>query len=381
MCETVARLNMLLRDERTVDSVFFDFRKAFDSIDHRLLIHKLKMFGFGRGLILWIANFLKDRTQKVKVEGSFSPSSRVLSGVSQGSCIGPLLFILYINDIVQEVNPAVFTGIYADDLKLFASRKESKNLQDAIDLVSDWSAKWNMSFAVQKCTVMQYGISDLSSNYSLNGTILSRSETVRDLGIQMSPNLLFDKHVKSIILKAESRVNNIMRCFKCTEIQFLTKAFSTYVLPLLENATEVWSPTTSGLQNNLEKVQRTFTRRVFHRAQMQETNYSERLAFLGLESLTYRRSVRDLVFLFKAVHGLVSFDISTSFTRSPLGRNLRNSHTLRLDLPFVITSAKRSTFSSRAIPIWNKLSFETVNSESLESFKSKIKKLPHSMFS
>ena len=380
MCETVARLNMLLRDERTVDSVFFDFRKAFDSIDHRLLAHKLKTFGFGRGITLWISNFLNDRNQKVKVDESFSSSSQVLSGVPQGSCIGPLLFILYINDIVREIPSTVFTGIYADDLKLFARRKHRQSLQDAINLVSEWSATWNMSFAVKKCTVMQYGKSDASSNYSLNGIILNKSETVRDLGILMCPNLLFDKHVKNIIQKAESRVNNIMRCFKCTEIQFLTKAFSTYVLPLLESASEVWNPTTSGLRNELEKVQRTFTRRVFHRAHLQEIPYPERLIFLGLENLEYRRSVRDLTFLFKAVHNLVSFDVSTCFTRSPLGRNLRNSHNLRLETPFVITAARRSTFSSRMIPLWNKLSFETVNSESLESFKSKIKKLPHSIF-
>lgn len=328
----------------------------------------------------WISNFLRERTVKVQVDGSFSSPSNVISGVPQGSCIGPLLFIIFINDIVQNIPKDVFAGIYADDLKMYARHQDSAKLQNAIDMVYDWSVSWNMRFAEKKCSVMQYGNSKNTINFYLNGVLLNKVDTMRDLGILMRPNLLFDKHIENLVLKAESRVNNILRCFKCTDISFLLKAFTTFVLPLLESDSEVWNPISPGLINALEKVQRNYTRRLFMRARLPETSYKDRLEFLGLESLERRRSLRDICFLFKVFHELTIIDVSTSFTRAPLTLNLRNNHTSRLALPFQITEKKRSTFSSRAIPVWNKLDSDIVSSESLEIFKKKVKTLPNIYF-
>ena len=296
---------------------------------------------------------------------------------SAGSLRGvALLFILFIDDILRNIPRTVHAGIYADDLKLYAAIKDRADLQLAIDTVCRWASDWNMSFSIPKCVFMQYGITDMASQYSLNGSQISRVEIIRDLGIMMTPNLVFDKHIELIINKAKSRMNNILRCFKCNDLDFLKKSFTVYVLPLLESATEIWSPPTIGNCDDLEKVLRSFTRRIFSRAQLAPLSFTERLSFLNLETLEYRRALRDLIFLFKSVHGLVSFDKSYSFKRAPLNRQLRNSHPLRLDVSFTIKAKKRNIFSHRAIPVWNKLNFDIVNSDTLQTFKNRLKQLP-----
>ena len=170
-------------------------------------------------------------------------------------------------------------------------------------------------------------------------------------------------------------MNNIFRCFKCTEKLFLLKSYTTYVRPLLECATEVWSPTAIGLIEDLEKIQRTFTRRLFNRAGLPDTSYENRLLFLGLERLDYRRAVRDLSFVHKTISSLAEFDYSYSLKRAPLSRTLRNNHHLKLSLPFTIKAKKRSTFASRCVAIWNSLPLPILDSPH-NVFKIQIKRLP-----
>ena len=287
-------------------------------------------------------------------------------------CLGPLLFILFVNDITEGIPSNVYSGIYADDLKLFACNKDQIRLQEAINNVNEWSKSWNMRFSVAKCSFMQFGQRKTNQIYHLDSVPLNEVEYVRDLGIVMTPNLLFDKHIDIMISKAKSRINNILRCFKCNDVAFLIKAFTVYVRPLLESATEVWNPTAKGLTDNLEKVLRNYTRRVFSRAKMNEAPYKDRLSFLSLQSLEIRRAQRDVIFLFKSIHSLILFDTTTSYKRAPLNRDLRRAHELRLELPFTIRARKRTTFASRSIPIWNKLPIEILTDEDLRAFRKYI---------
>jgi len=232
-----------------------------------------------------------------------------------------------------------------------------------------------MQFSIKKCVHVRYGLHSNHSNYFLNEQLLKADDMVRDLGVLMNSKFSFDAHIRKMIANANSRINNILRCFKCTDINFLRKAFTVYVRPLLESATEVWNPTQCGLIDEIERVQRRYTRRIFERANIPLSSYSERLVFLGMESLQYRRSIRDITFVFKSVNGLVRFDTSFSYKHAPLTRQLRNSHGQRLSLAFDITASKRSTFVSRTVGIWNKLPISVIDSLNVDSFQKKLKSL------
>ena len=170
-------------------------------------------------------------------------------------------------------------------------------------------------------------------------------------------------------------MNNILRCFKCTDITFLLRAFTVYVRPLLESATVVWNPTAKGLITELESVQRQFTRRAFARAGLPVMDYPSRMCFIGFESLERRRIVRDLEFLFQTLHENVLYDSSCVVDRAPLARVLRNSHSMRVRLPFAVPGARRSTFVSRSLKTWNGLDEDMVSDPNVKKFKMRIRNL------
>ena len=363
----------LLNKEKSLDCVYFDFKKAFDSIDHRLLCSKLPKYGFDKQLLKWIENYLRDRTQIVCVGSSFSQEAPVRSGVPQGSCIGPLLFILYINDVTETISPNVFAGIYADDLKLFSGTSNHDDIQKSIDSVHDWAVAWNMQLSIPKCSVLNIGSNNNNQPYYLNGVVLKSEKLIRDLGIYMNQSLTFDDHVHQIVHKAKSRMNNILRVFRCTDLKFLTHSFVVFVRPLLESATEVWNVTSTGLISEIEGVQRKFTRRALIRARIPYSNYEDRLHICGLELLERRRETRDLTFIFKTIHEITSYDSSFAFSLAPLGRTLRGAHRFRIKLPFTIPGVRRSTFASRAISHWNGLGPEIFDTTAVAGFRRRIK--------
>ena len=214
---------------------------------------------------------------------------------------------------------------YADDVKLFSSSKAHNELQKSIDSIFEWGLQWNMKLSIPKCSAMHFGKCLTPNVYTLDGQRLRSDEGVRDLGIYMTRNLCFDDHIHSIVKKAKSRINNILRAFKCNDLTFLVRAFSIYVRPLLESATVVWNPTKKGLIAELESVQRQFTRRVFARSKQPAMSYENRLLLTGLESLEKRRMARDLEFLFNTIHENVLYDSSFVVERAPLTRSLRTT--------------------------------------------------------
>ena len=173
-------------------------------------------------------------------------------------------------------------------------------------------------------------------------------------------------------------MNNIFRIFRTNSVELFLRSYVTFVRPVLESSPEIWNPTLAGLTIMIEAVQRGFTRRIMKRAGLPYLPYSERLSFLGIDSLEYRRYRRDLEFIFKSVRGLVKYNTEDTFTISPTNRNLRGTHNSRLALPFQIYGIRRSTAVSRTLAVWNSLPNEAVAAPSFTSFCSRIKKLPHS---
>ena len=161
-------------DGSPVDVIYLYFQKAFDKVPHQRLILKLKSHGMGNSIINWIEQWLTDRRQRVVVDGEVSSWKSVLSGVPQGSVLGPILFLVYINDLEEGVTGNILK--FADDTKLFTKTKETgdkQNLQDDIDKLVKWSEKWQMLFNFGKCKCLHIGPGNTSMNYEMGGTILS----------------------------------------------------------------------------------------------------------------------------------------------------------------------------------------------------------------
>ena len=173
-----------------VDVIYLDLQKAFDKVPHQRLILKLKSHVMGNSIINWIEQWQTDMRQRVVVDGEVSSWKSVLSGVRQGSVLGPILFLLYIYDLEEGVTGNILK--FADDTKLFRKTKEigdKQTLQDDIDELVRWSEKWQMLFNFRKCKCLHTGPGNTGMNYEMGGTILSKTVNEKDLRVSMNANM------------------------------------------------------------------------------------------------------------------------------------------------------------------------------------------------
>ena len=178
-------------DNIPVDAVYLDLRKAFDTVPHKRLIEKLRGYGIQGKLLCWIKDFLSERTQFVNVNGETSEESNVTSGVPQGSVLGPILFIYFINDM-PNIQSQCSLKIFADDTKAFSaiqSVDDSYKLQDCIDKLVEWSDRWLLKFNSDKCKVMHLGKNNPQHTYYMSDSegnqkrLLESTEAEKDLGV------------------------------------------------------------------------------------------------------------------------------------------------------------------------------------------------------
>ena len=188
LLECVNDWTLALNARYSVDCVYIDFAKAFDSVVHSKLCAKVASFGFGGKLLGWIAAFLTGRTQQVKVGKSVSGIINVLSGVPRGSVLGPLLFLLYINDLVDVFDSKLKVKLFADDVKVYVvldNINSGELLQSGLDNLAIWAAKWQLSISVPKCTVLHMGSLSNVNDFVINGNVLPIVSSVVDLGLTM----------------------------------------------------------------------------------------------------------------------------------------------------------------------------------------------------
>ena len=290
-------------DRKTVDTIYFDFSKAFDTVSHKRLLKKIEAYGISGNILSWIKNYLVDRTQLVKVNGASSYPTRVLSGIPQGSVLGPILFLIYINDLPEVVKS--FIHLFADDTKLHAL---IKNTQDALALQEDitnmelWSAIWLVNFHPDKCHVLTVGRhQDILHvhKYILNGVELEHVFEEKDLGVIIDSELKFEEHIAEKVKKANIVAGLIQRSFSHLNSRVFKTLFGSFVRPLLEYASVVWSPHLKKHINLIERVQRRATKRV---EGLENLPYIERLKRLELTTLTFRRLRTDMIEVYKHIH-------------------------------------------------------------------------------
>ena len=287
------------------DVILIDYAKAFDSVVHNKLLAKLSWFGFNRSILEWIRDFLSGRTQFVKIGQSISVEKKVVSGVPQGSVLGPLLFILYINDLNCLI---AILRKFADDVKMYrsiSSAIDHQNLLSAALQLEKWSDNWQLSVAGNKCSVFHVGRNNNSLEYILGSGALKHIYEVKDLGVWFTSDLKVALHCSNIVKTARQRAAMIRRSFVSGDVGTLVWAFKVFVRPLLEYASPVWSPHLVKDVDLVESVQRHFTK---YLPGMRNKSYNQRLHLLKLDSLEARRLKADLNLTYSLLHGLVDTD-------------------------------------------------------------------------
>ncbi|KAK6167371.1 hypothetical protein SNE40_021416 [Patella caerulea] len=287
----------------SIDAIYMDFMKAFDKVPHRRLIKKLDSYGLSKTIIVWVEDFLNNRKQKVSVNGHESRQQNVTSGIPQGSVLGPILFVIYINDMPDCVLAPTY--LFADDTKIYAEIKnkdDSNSLQYDLDKLQQWSNKWLLRFHPNKCKVVRvtnkkFKEEQTTQEYNLynqNGEkiILEYSEGEKDIGVLVDRALNFSKHIQQQVNKANSIMGLIRRTFTHLDETTFKYLFQALVRPNLEYAAAVWSPHRKNDINSIENVQRRATKLI---PSLKNLEYQERLRKLKMPTLTYRRRRGDII--------------------------------------------------------------------------------------
>ena len=234
LLETFEEITDNLDRGNGVDIVFLDYQKAFDSVPHRRLLSKLSSYGVGGKILKWIQEFLCGRTQYVAVRKDRSAEAEVTSGVPQGSVLGPLLFIIYINDLPGNVESNA--QMFADDTKVFThinSQDDVKRLQTDMDKLLEWSKTWLLKFNATKCKVMHMGNSNPGGNYTMDGVVLEEIESEKDLGVYITKDSKPSTQCTKAAQKAMNSLRVIKRTFKYFDHDALQTLYRTYIRPHL----------------------------------------------------------------------------------------------------------------------------------------------------
>lgn len=309
-----------LDQKRNYHIVSFDFSKAFDRVPHDLLLYKLSKYNFHPICIKWIADWLKDRCSVVSANGHHSKEFGVHSGVPQGSVLGPLLFLLYINDITEVVKHSA-CRLYADDTLLCTDITDNPSaLQEDVTSLYNWSIKWGMYFNNDKCIHMQIGRSTPELTVYLGNNTIPSSDCIKYLGVHIQSDLKWNTHIVKTSAKANRSLGVLRRSLVGAPAKTKIIAYKTIVRPILEYSSQVWSPYTAGLVTMLERIQRRAVRWAFWLSKYDSV--SDCMLRNNIVCLSDRRCDLDILMLRKIEAGLYEVKLN-AFVRFGSSHNTR----------------------------------------------------------
>ena len=357
-----------MEERKPFDCLYFDYRKAFDSVPHMRLMRKIESCGITGQVQRWIKSFLQGRRQRVRVGEAVSGWKKVTSGIPQGSVLGPTLFVLFINDLPQVVESRV--ALFADDTKVFReiqSDEDREKLQQDIDELLIWSKKWQLPFNESKCKVMHYGKTNRKEDYNLGGVQIVEVSEEKDLGVTFDQQLSFGTNASKVVAAANSTLGLINRHFRHIETKPFMNLYKTLVRPKVEYCMTVAQPVYKKDKEKIERVQHRATKLVLG---MENKEYSERLAELKLPSLEYRRKRADVMQTYKIMNNIDKIDEKKFF--KPCKEVRTRGHTMRVQKTQCKSLVRRNTFSQRVVNDWNALPDAVVTSGSINQFKGRL---------
>ena len=354
------------------DLIIMDFAKAFDKVSHRHLLYKLKFYGIENNTLNWIQAFLQDRTQTVVINGISSTSVPVTSGVPQGTVLGPILFLIYINDLPEYLEHSKLR-LFADDSIIYREIKtqdDCHKLQLDLDSAARWESDWLMAFHPDKCTNLSISQkkNNYRHNYILHNHILESVTSAKYLGITLQSNLKWNKHIDNIVSNGNRSLSFLKRNLKIANTETKSRAYQALVRPKLEYSCSVWDPHMKEQQIQLEKVQRRAARYV-HNNYDYTSSVTNMLNQLKWPPLAERRLKTRLVLFYKVIHCLVAIpshilEQTDSRTRQNHSQTYRHIQTSK--------DTYKWSFFPRTIIQWNLLPQTVIETTTVDSFRDQL---------
>ena len=307
----------MLDNGRSVDVAYFDYSKAFNKVSHRPLIIKLKAYGINGRLLAWLEAYLQDRKQRVVVGNAKSSWLEVVSGTTQGTVLGFLLFLIFINDLPKKCSEEdeSLIMLLADDTKTFQEvdtdelqhAANQQELQGRVDKISKWARDWQMEINPSKSKVMHVGRNNPGLSYSIDGQPIDSVTTEKDIGYWISDDLSPSTHVNKARSRALGEISRIRRNFTYIDKRAFCVLYNQRVRPHLDYGMAACPPSSAAEAKMLEAVQSKATALV---QGLRHLNSDERRRRLILMKLEDRRERGDLIEVFKILKGQTKIDPS-----------------------------------------------------------------------
>ena len=379
----------------STDVVYFDFSKAFDSVNHDLLLHKLKLYyGIDGRFLKFIMNYLGGRDQCVVLGNTKSDTLPVLSGVPQGSILGPILFVLFINDLPSGLNPGTSIALYADDTKIWRpirSQSDHEILQRDISYLNQWASDNKMHFHSLKCKVLSVhnkpspflGICPfIQFHYHLGDSMLPFDDSERDLGVDITKNLLFNDQINRILAKASQQFGLTKRtCSFVNDIRRKRALYLTLVRSQFEHCSSIWRPSCRSSTQKFESFQKMCIKWILSEECLSYHSYDEyvrKCRQVNILPMEQKFDLNDLILFHKIIHNLVPVNLPDYLSLFNGQTRLRSSHLDNLSFVSTLipqgnsTSLLNKSFFFRAHCLWNKLPIEIREIESASLFRSAL---------
>ena len=363
-----------LEEGNNVDSVYLDFSKAFDKVDTGILCHKLRELGITGALGKWIHNFLTGREQFIVVNGTLSQVSHVTSGVPQGTVLGPILFLILINDIDTGVKSNV--SLFCDDTRVMGpvrSEEDVENIQHDLDTIYDWQQQNNMLFNGKKFEMLRYGPDrDLknSTNYLTPEyeDLIEVKENLRDLGIIMSDDASFTSHVHHVCSKVKKKAGWILRTFQTRNTQVMKFLWKSLIQGHIDYCSQLYLPSKATELQLIENLQKSYTKKI---PELANLDYWSRLRALKMYSQQRRLERYRIIYAWKIIEGLAP---NCGITVQPSGRRGRELQVPQLRGKPGIQSLRSQSFQVHGPQLFNSLpkSIRDVTKVSVDDFKEKL---------
>ena len=384
LLEYLEVLTKLVDEGHSIDVVYLDFAKAFDKVPHQRLLAKLKAAGIDGCIVNWVEAWLKDRKQRVILNGKSSEWRSVDSGVPQGSVLGPTLFIVYINDIDNAVD-TVFSILskFADDTKVIRiveNDVDRAGLQADLENLLSWSEEWQMMFNAGKCKVLHFGKKNPRYCYTIGGyapagTVLEHVQEEKDLGVIIHESLKPTAQCAKAAKKANQVLGQMSRAITYRDRYTWVSLYKQYVRSHLEYAIQAWCPWTESDIDMLEGVQKRAIRMV---SGLQGKTYEERLREVGLTTLLDRRKRGDMIEVWKIMNNKEDVKYNTWFTLASdrtVQPTRHSSSTHFISKPKFNTDIRKNFFSVRSVDPWNNLPQNVYDVSTLNMFKNEYDSL------